>query len=336
VGGSVQALRDYVRFLRMIRQVRPAVVHICTSAGPALRKDLLMLQAARKRGIPSIIHYRMGRIPDIYGDNSQRSGTLLRASDSARATGATKDSPEAKLLRMCTTTATTSLVLDRRSLMCLRKVCPNANVRLMPNMVDVQAVDSALAAYEPPPETRLAVSFVGHVLESKGAGDLVRACASSGLGIVLHMVGPTEEQYRRELEAVVAGSPLELRFHGTLSHEESLRTIASGDIFALPSHSEGFPNVVAEAMACSRPVLGSAVGAIPDMLNVEGAEPCGVCVPPGNTDALAEALLRLASDGDLRRRMGMAGRRRVETEYALNVVTNKLVALWRELAECSH
>jgi glycosyltransferase involved in cell wall biosynthesis len=149
------------------------------------------------------------------------------------------------------------------------------------------------------------------------------------------MVGPAEDQYRRELEAVAAGSPLELRFHGTLSHEESLRTIASGDVFALPSHSEGFPNVVAEAMACSRPVLGSAVGAIPDMLDTEGPEPCGVCVSPGDTHALAEALLRLAADGDLRRRMGTAGRRRVETEYATDVVTHRLVALWRELTERS-
>ncbi|HEY4760911.1 MAG TPA: hypothetical protein VIH42_10065, partial [Thermoguttaceae bacterium] len=65
VGGSVQALRDTWRIYRQMKKYRPHLLHLCTSAGPATLKDWLILRISKWLQIPSVIHYRMGRLPDI-------------------------------------------------------------------------------------------------------------------------------------------------------------------------------------------------------------------------------------------------------------------------------
>lgn len=315
-GGAVQAIRDVVRFRSLLSRRAPEVVHVCTSAGPALVRDLWMLRLSRARRVPAVIHYRMGRIP------------RLREAENREWT----------LLRRCTETAARTLVLDRRSERVLQEACQNADVRTMPNMVDVEAVEAALAAMPTEAEglgrsaETPVVAYAGHVLPSKGVTDLVAACVLAEVAVELRMAGPVEAGYRRELEAMAQGG-VRLEFRGTLSHEDTLRMIAGADVFALPSHSEGFPNVVAEAMACGRPVLGTDVGAIRDMLDVDGSTPCGICVPARDVQALATAIARLLTDACLRKRMGTAGRNRARAEYAAPVVTRRLVELWAELAQ---
>ena len=80
----------------------------------------------------------------------------------------------------------------------------------------------------------------------------------------------------------------------------------SVDVFILPTLAEGTPNSVIEAMAHGLPVIASAVGGIPDLLSDDS----GILVPPGDDEALAQAMLRLASDSELRARMGQAARQR--------------------------
>jgi teichuronic acid biosynthesis glycosyltransferase TuaC len=64
------------------------------------------------------------------------------------------------------------------------------------------------------------------------------------------------------------------------------RWLCASDLLCLPSHSEGCPNVVIEALCCGRPVVASAVGGIPEVVD----RTCGILVPPKQPDALAAAL----------------------------------------------
>jgi len=104
--------------------------------------------------------------------------------------------------------------------------------------------------------------------------------------------------------------------------------MSSIDIFALPSLTEGTPNSIAEAMSQGLPVVASAVGGIPDIVSREA----GILVPPGDTEALSEALLKLAMDHDLRLRMGHVARQRYAELFSPDVVLPLLLNTYERVA----
>ena len=109
-----------------------------------------------------------------------------------------------------------------------------------------------------------------------------------------------------------AAAPLDgaVRFAGF--QQDVPGCLAAADIVAQPSLAEGLGVAALEAMAAGRPVLASRVGGLAEV--VVGGE-TGVLVPPGDADALAVALLRLARDPALRDRLGCAGQARVREHY---------------------
>jgi glycosyltransferase involved in cell wall biosynthesis len=101
------------------------------------------------------------------------------------------------------------------------------------------------------------------------------------------------------------------------------------DISALCSLSEGFPNVIVEAMAAERPVVATAVGGNVDA--VRGGT--GILVPPAEPAHLANALDRLLRDPVLRRRMGAEGGRVARAEYHVSTVIPRLEAMYCDLLD---
>lgn len=99
---------------------------------------------------------------------------------------------------------------------------------------------------------------------------------------------------------------------GAKSTEDVACWMKAADILVLPSHNEGLPNVILEAMACGLPVVATDVGGIPEAV-VHGET--GFLVPPGDHQELTARILALARNIDLRRTMGPAGRRRIETVF---------------------
>jgi glycosyltransferase involved in cell wall biosynthesis len=106
--------------------------------------------------------------------------------------------------------------------------------------------------------------------------------------------------------------------------------LAGFDIFALPSRAEGFGVAALEAQAMELPVVGSDVHGIPD--TVEDGR-TGLLVPPGDVDALAAAIARLAGDAGLRAEMGRAGRSFVERQYRWEENAAQMERLYRHLLE---
>ena len=88
------------------------------------------------------------------------------------------------------------------------------------------------------------------------------------------------------------------------------------DVFVMPSFTEGTPNSIIEAMANGKPIIASAVGGIPDMINSES----GILVPPGDAAALAEAMLLLAQNPERRVRMGKAAHDRYQQLFSPQAV----------------
>lgn len=103
--------------------------------------------------------------------------------------------------------------------------------------------------------------------------------------------------------------------------------LAAADVFVLPSHEEGLPNVVLEAMAASLPCVATAVGGTPDLIV---ADETGYLVPPHDPKALGNAVLMLAGDPDRRRAMGSAGQARWRAHFTLATCIDRHEALYRD------
>jgi glycosyltransferase involved in cell wall biosynthesis len=133
------------------------------------------------------------------------------------------------------------------------------------------------------------IVYAGNLLDSKGLGELMEAflqLARVRQGLRLAIVG--QGPYRETIERRAAAAGMESRviLPGRCDAAGIARWMLASDVFCLPSYSEGCPNVVVEALACGRPVVGTKVGGIPELVK----EASGLLVPPRDAVALRGAL----------------------------------------------
>ena len=102
----------------------------------------------------------------------------------------------------------------------------------------------------------------------------------------------------------------------------------SFDLFVLPSLAEGISNTILEAMAVGLPVVATQVGGN-DELVAPGET--GVLVPAGDDSALANALIEVVSDRELRARQGINARQRAEHAFSLQTMVERYAALYQDL-----
>jgi glycosyltransferase involved in cell wall biosynthesis len=98
---------------------------------------------------------------------------------------------------------------------------------------------------------------------------------------------------------------------GPAEHSRVLELMRRADVFLLPSHGEGFPNSLVEAMAAGMACVVTPVGAVPEMVADGGA----LVIPVGDAAALRSAIERLAADPQLRRRLGEEAQRTIRARY---------------------
>lgn len=118
-----------------------------------------------------------------------------------------------------------------------------------------------------------------------------------------------------------------VRFVKGISDAELVDLVRGAQIACVPSLYEGFSLPAAEAMATGTPLVATTGGAIPEVAGADGET--SLAVPPGDADALAGALNRLLRDGELRRRLGAAGRERVLSRFTWARAAEGTVELYR-------
>src|SRR5437660_705561 len=163
---------------------------------------------------------------------------------------------------------------------------------------------------------KITFGFAARMEELKGTTVLMEAFAAahreSGR-ISLNVAGDGSQRHKLAARAKTLNVASRYRYHGVYTHPEECRAFMEGlDVFVMPSFTEGTPNSIVEAMACGRPIIASDVGGIPDMIG----DDAGILVPPGNAAALAQAMLGLAHDPDLRRSMGRAAYERYQRFFS--------------------
>jgi glycosyltransferase involved in cell wall biosynthesis len=180
------------------------------------------------------------------------------------------------------------------------------------------------------------IGMVARVAPQKDYPTLIRAAASlvkthpavRFLVVGQHSGVETYAEHFRMVRGLINEMGLGAHFIFTDHRSDVERLIAAMDICVLSTHQEGLPLVILEAMAQSKPFVGTSVGGIPEI--VRHGE-TGLLVPPGDAPALAEALIRLLDDQALAARLGQGGRRMVEGEFSLASFAARGRALYRSL-----
>ncbi len=201
-------------------------------------------------------------------------------------------------------------------------------VQVIHNGIDTAALDAVPATELGLPAGALAIGFVGRFDERKGILDLARAWprvadALPDAHLVMVGKGPEEDRAR----ALLAHAP-RVRWLGYRA--DAAAVMKALDVLAVPSHWEGFGLVAAEALAVGTPVVAAEASSLPEIVR-HGAE--GLLVPPRAPSALADALVTLGGDGEMRARMAAAGVDRIRTHFSLDAMIGRYEALLREVAE---
>ncbi len=184
---------------------------------------------------------------------------------------------------------------------------------------------------------RLGLVCVGRLIPLKGQRYLIGALPAvrrefPHATITLVGGGPDRDslfQYARELGVSDA-----VRFAGEVPHERIADLLAENDVFVLPSivtdsgQTEGLGTVLLEAMAAGLPVVGSAVGGIPDII-ADGKN--GLLVPERSPEAIARAVLTIAADPGLRERMTAGARQDVNQRFGWEAISGQFEKLFNDV-----
>ena len=172
--------------------------------------------------------------------------------------------------------------------------------------------------------------FVGSITEGKGIFELTDAFTRLNFekpGLRMFIIGAGPQM--SALNDMVVSRRLHNRIHltGRLDHNEIPGFLSASDVLVLPSHAEGLPNVVLEAMACGLPVVATRVGGLPEAVE-EGRS--GFLINKHDVKSLAEAIGYLIADEHLLREMGLRGRKIVGTKFSWKQNAEKMIGIYSE------
>ena len=179
-------------------------------------------------------------------------------------------------------------------------------------------------------ECRYDILLIGSLRSgAKGADLLLRAVARLGNELVPHGVAIAGAgRLLPELVRLRDRLGLAGRVHFLGNRSDIPDLLAESRLLAMPSRWEGLPMALLEAMAAAKPVVAARVGGIPEVIS-DGRN--GRLVPPGNVDALAEAMRDLLTDADHAARLGRQARQDVQARFSIAAYSRQLQDLYDEL-----
>ncbi len=309
LGPRISALSDvraFVELTRIVFRERPDVVHTHTAKAGALgRIAAAIFNTTRRRSRRAlVVHTFHGHV--LTGYFGPLGNTIVRLAERALAT--------------ITDSIVTISPAQQRDIVERFSIAPAARVATIPLGLDL---DSLLALPSRALPLRrelgigsadLVVGYVGRFVRIKALETLITAFAEvlrNRPDAWLLMAGDGPVRGEIEYAARVTGTAARVCFLGWT--ERLVELYGAMDICALSSLNEGTPVMLLEAMAAGKPVVATAVGGVPDIVEHQRT---GLLVEPRDAGGLAAAILELARDADKRARIGMAARQEVGSRFS--------------------
>lgn len=297
VGGSIQLVCNTASYIKILLK-RPYLVHMTSSGSLGILRDIVFCVTAKMFNVPFIYHIHHGRVPEIIKMNSI----------------------ESKLLYIVIRLANASIVITKETYNELTIKFSNKAIYYVPN--------PAIKYYDEQPICNIdsnMVLFLGWVIPTKGIEELIEVWHQLGRQEwKLYIAGPGNLANIRSLLCKYESE--NIHYMGEVPHDKAIKLINECSIFVLPSHEEGFPMVLLEAMSLSKPVIATRVGAIPQLL----ANECGIIIPKKDKIALKNALLFLIENKEMRIKIGNNALNKIRSEYTIDIIFNKYKDIWQK------
>ena len=277
-------------FKKAVKEFCPDIIHICSPCSNlGMLRDMACISLSKK--IPVVFHCHCN-----IADHTTNALGL-------------------HLFRKIVKASKRILVLNRASLDFVEAIDKDKAI-LVPNFIEDDKISDQHLIRE---RIENAV-YVGHVKQKKGIGEIYQA-AKEVPNIVFNIYGQI-------LELPNEPAPANVVLHGEVAHDTISEVLKDADVFIFPSHTEGFANVMLEAMAAGLPVIASDVGANLDMIEDKG----GIIVEPQNSRQIVEALKKLDNPAE-RLSMSEWNTKKIKTVYTSSKVIELLEKQYLEIVK---
>lgn len=314
IPGLITEFPCFMHFEKLIEETRPDIIHI--NCLPFLT-TFQAARVARKAHIPSIVH--------IHGVTADR-GHILNF-----------------LQWLYLQSVGRCIFGDTSKVICLTKQdaaqvrsfgCSENKINVIPNGVDVskfrpnnggESDGLILWLGRFVPEKGLYYLIKAMSLLANNASKIIESNVHKNYRLLLVGAGPTKSSIEEQIHALHLESMVKII--PAVPHDRVAEYLEQASIFVLPSLKEGMPYTLLEAMASGKPVVGSDISGINDVITNEQN---GLLVPPMNPEALANAILELLNDKKMRQRLGQNARQLMAEKYSWDIITSRIEETYNE------
>ena len=300
VNGLVGIYPIYRHLKQVTKIFHPDVAHLCTSASFSLVRDYIVLKFLKRMNTPCAYHLHFGRVPALKLHKNW----------------------EWKLLLKNISLSDFVITMNEDTQDALRDIVDSARLFNIPNPIDIDSLPAPMeyASHEK------YILYLGWIVKTKGIEELLSAWKQIKETLPawrLKLVGPASEAYLKALTEQDLLNDVDLI--GELPHDKAMQYMQKAGIFVLPSYSEGFPNVILEAMALQVPVIATRVGSLPEMLDDDEG-----LISPQNISDLADQLTKLATSEQQRTQIAEKLYQRAIRNYEISIVYKQYKAIWNK------
>jgi len=296
------AAKAYIAFGRLVKSCD--IVHVHMAAQASFSRKAMFIKRAHKAGKKIIIHQHAADFNKFFFDES--------------------DDLKRERIKSIFAMADKVIVLSEEWADFFGKnVCDPSKIQILYNSV-------VMPEYVKENYSDHNVLLLGRLGERKGTYDLLKAIPGVAEKIpdVVFYLGGDGDIKRCKKIVEEAGLQEFVVFLGWVGNEEKEKQLRSCSTFILPSYYEGMPMSVLEAMSYGLATISTNAGGIPQIID-QGVD--GIRVEAGDVEAIKDALIRVLENEDERKRLGKAGRLKIEQKFDFKVNVRKLLDIYRKV-----